>query len=112
MVKDNNIIAAVLSWQMKLFVNALPLKILASATDELVAKEAAYHLCCSRKFTESFNSSQRENKNEISLIQEAFDAINHMLPGLYEGSNVTEFSDFTNKAVESLHNLNQEDASL
>ena len=87
-------------------------KILASATDELVTKEAAYHLCCSRKFTESFNSSQRENKNEISLIQEAFDAINHMLPGLYEGSNVTEFSDFTNKAVESLHNLNQEDASL
>ena len=33
-------------------------KILAIATDELVAKEAAYHPCCYRKYTVSFNNFQ------------------------------------------------------
>ena len=37
-------------------------KILAIATDKLVAKETAYHPCCYRKYTVSFNNSQRENK--------------------------------------------------
>ena len=86
-------------------------KIIAIATDELVAKEAPYHPCCYRKYTVTFNNSQRENKNETSLIQEAFDAVKHVLQGLYEVPNITEFSDLTNKAVESLHDLNQEDVS-
>ena len=45
------------------------------------------------------------------MIQEAFDAIKHVLRGLYEDPNVIEFSDLTNKTVESLHDLNQEDVS-
>ena len=83
-------------------------KILAIVTDELVAKEAAYHPCCYRKYTVSFSNSQTENKNETSLMQEAFDAIKHVLRGLYEDPNITEFSDLTNNAVENLHDLNQE----
>ena len=86
-------------------------KIVAITTDELVAKEAAYHLCCYRKHTVSFNNSQRENKNETSLIQEAFDAIKHVLRGLYEYPNIAEFSDLANKAVECLNDPNQEDVS-
>ena len=86
-------------------------KILAIATDELVMKEAAHRPCCYRKYTVCFNNSQRENKDETSLIQEAFDAIKHVLRGLYEDPNIIEFSDLTNKAVESLHDLNQEDVS-
>ena len=86
-------------------------KIIAIATNELVAKEAPYHPCCYRKYTVTFNNSQRENKNETSLIQEAFDAAKHVLQGLYEVPNITEFSDLTNKAVESLHDLNQDDVS-
>ena len=85
-------------------------KFFAIATDGLIAKEAAYHPYCYRKYTVSFNNSQRENKNETSLIQEAFDVIKHVLRGLYEDHNI-EFSDLTNKAVESLHDLNQEDVS-
>ena len=45
------------------------------------------------------------------MIQEPFDAIKHVLRGLYADLNITEFSDFTNEAVENLHNLNQEDVS-
>ena len=45
------------------------------------------------------------------MIQEAFDAIKHVLRGLYADLNITEFSDLTNEAVENLHNLNQEDVS-
>ena len=114
MVNGNNFIAAVLSWQLKLFVNALPFKsdkkILAIATDELVSKEAAYHPCCYRKYTVSFNNSQRENKNETTLIQEAFNATKHVLRELYDDPNI-EFSNLTNKPVESLHDLNQVDVS-
>ena len=44
-------------------------------------------------------------------MQEAFDAIKHVLLGLYEDPNIIEFSDLTNKAIESLHNLNQKDVS-
>ena len=76
----------------------------------MVAKEVAYHPCCYRKYTVSFNNSQRDNKNETSLIQKAFDAIKHVLWGLHKDPNI-EFSDLTNKAVESLHNHNQEDIS-
>ena len=86
-------------------------KIVAITTDELVAKEAAYHLCCYRKHTVSFNNSQRENKNETSLIQEACDPIKHVLRGLYD-PNIIEFSDLTNKAVERLHDLNQDVSNI
>ena len=99
---------------MKLFIYASlkgDRKILSSATDELAAKEAAYHPCCYRRYTASFKNSQRENKNETSLILEAFDAIKHVLQGLYEDPNIIEFSSLANKEVESLHDLNQEDVS-
>ena len=86
-------------------------KILAIATDELVAKEASYYTCYYRRHTVSFNNSQRENKYETSLIKKAFDSIKHVLQGLYEDPSIIEFSDLTNKAVESLHGLNQEDVS-
>ena len=86
-------------------------KILAIATDEVEAKESAYHPCCYRKYTVSFNNSQRENKNETSLIKEAFDAIKYVLRGLYEDPTIIQFSDLNNKSVESLHDLNQEDVS-
>ena len=79
--------------------------------DDLVAKEDAHHPYCYRKYAVSFNISQRENKTETSLMQEAFDAIKHVLRGLYEDPNITEFSDLTNKTVENLHDLNQEDVS-
>ena len=45
------------------------------------------------------------------MIQEAFRAIKHVLQGFHEDPNFTEFSDLTNKAVESLHDLNEEDVS-
>ena len=81
------------------------------ATVELVAKEAAYHPSCYRKYTVNFSNSQSEEKNETILIQRVFDAIKHVLRGLYEDPNIIEFSDLTNKAVESLHDLNQWDVS-
>ena len=86
-------------------------KILTIATDELVAKEVAYHPCCYRKYTLGFTNSRRENKNKTSMIQDTFDTIKHVLWWLYEDPNIIEFSDLTNKAVKSLHNLNQEDVS-
>ena len=45
------------------------------------------------------------------MIQEAFDAIKHVLRGLYEDPIIIEFSNLANKAVESLDDLNQEDVS-
>ena len=47
----------------------------------------------------------------LDALQEEFDTITHVLPELYEDPNITEFSNLSNKAVESLHNLNQEDVS-
>ena len=47
----------------------------------------------------------------LDALQEEFDTIIHVLPELYEDPNITEFSNLSNKAVESLHNLNQEDVS-
>ena len=42
------------------------------------------------------------------LMKEAF---KHVLRGLYDDPNIIEFSDLTNKAAGSLHNLNQKDVS-
>ena len=47
----------------------------------------------------------------LDALQEEFDTITHVLPELYEDPNITEFSNLTNKAVESLLDLNQEDVS-
>ena len=63
-------------------------KVLAIATDELVANEAAYHPCYYRKYTVSFNNSLRKNKNKTSFILEAFGAIKHMLRELYEDPRI------------------------
>ena len=46
------------------------------------------------------------------MIQEACDPIKHVLRGLYEDPNIIEFSDLTNKAVERLHDLNQDVSNI
>ena len=45
------------------------------------------------------------------MIQEVLAADKHALQVLHDDPNITQFSDLTNKAVESLHDLNQENVS-